>query len=102
MPIIAQITASIGGKVTGIGTASPGRRIEAASPPRERVVFVPRQALALLQRASIRPPEREGQLLDIGEVDRLLAASDLTTSEKLTTKTFLCRAGLVNPGRLIG
>jgi hypothetical protein len=100
MVIIPKITASIGGKLTSIGTAAPGRRIMAAAKP-GRVVYVPRQAIPLLARANIVPPEREGDLLDIRTVDRQLLASDLTLTEKMECKTHLRNAGLLDPGRLI-
>jgi hypothetical protein len=103
MPIIPAISAaSIGGKVDRIGTVAPARGIRAAAKPAApRLVFVPKQALALLQRTGLRPPEVEGQLMDPGTVDRACEAAHLSVQERIELKGHLRNAALLSPGKLI-
>jgi hypothetical protein len=108
MPIIKRITSSVGGEiVTDINALALPRPMHAtgkpaaAKPTTGRVVFVPKQALGLLQRAGLRPPEREGQLMDPGMVDHACAAARLSVQERLELKGHLRNCGLLSPGKLI-
>jgi hypothetical protein len=65
----------------------------------DRVVYVPKQALGLLMKAGIVPPEKPDELLDVAYVDAQLAQSNLDTSERMALKAHLRNARLLVPGR---
>jgi hypothetical protein len=67
----------------------------------ENVVLVPRQAVILLARAGIKPPDKAGQLLGIEHVDELLAKSSLSSADRIQAKVCLRNAGLLPAGRMI-
>lgn len=66
----------------------------------DRVVLVNRQALALLRRAGITPPDA-GPFTDVGQIDAKLTAAGLGVSERMELKNHLRVAGLLPAGRPI-
>jgi hypothetical protein len=64
-----------------------------------RIVRVSGYACKLFARAGITPPDNEGDLLDVSDVDKKLAASDLSVNEKMSAKVLLRDARLLSPGR---
>jgi hypothetical protein len=72
-------------------------RVEAGQT--QRIVRVSDYACALFARAGITPPDKEGDVLSITEVDEKLTASDLSVNERMTAKKLLRDAKLLVPGR---
>jgi hypothetical protein len=64
-----------------------------------RVVKVSSYACQLLARAGITPPDNEGDVLDVNEVDKKLAGSGLSLNEKMACKSMLRDYRLLIPGR---
>lgn len=62
----------------------------------ERVVIVPQEALRLVRRIGLVPPDK-GQF-DPGALDKKLAESDLTISERMELKGHLRNCALLAPG----
>jgi hypothetical protein len=92
MPVLARISAaSIGGSVTSLGTAAPGRGIMAVAKPATGTptYIVPREQLVLLERAAIHPGD------DSGTIDRKLQTSGLSITERLACKAVIARCGLI-------
>lgn len=67
--------------------------VQASDTP-DRVVLVNRQALALFQRIGLKPPD-SGEF-DIVELDKVLDAANITTTERLTCKAHLRDCGLLS------
>jgi hypothetical protein len=95
MPTITRISASIGGRVTGICTVAPVRGIMAAATPTPERIFVihDKEVLSLLRQAQIVPPQREGETLSVAETDRKLA--NLDVSQRFLIKNTLRSLGIL-------
>jgi hypothetical protein len=93
VPIIAKITSAAAGEiVTDINALALPRPIMAAAKPTEvrpTVYVIPREQLAVLQRAGIEPG------MAIGEIDRRLQQAGIGISDRIAAKSCMRSMGLL-------
>lgn len=97
MHFIDKITADVDPAYAYLAAVSNVR--PAAAAPVDRVVLVNKQALALFRKIGLTPPD-SGEF-DIAELDKVLDAADITTTERLTCKAHLRDCGLLSTGHQI-
>jgi hypothetical protein len=101
--VIPKMTGvAAGGRVALTIEESPGSsRLVAGSAPRERVYVIhDKEVLSLLRQAQIEPPQREGEMLNLAEVDRKLAACGGSVSARIAAKSWMRALGILPSGLL--
>lgn len=91
-PKVKALEAQVADLTTKLEGNIAASRADAKEPERKTL---PPQITSLLAKAGIAAPN-DGEKLNLGEIDRVLAASALTVSDRMRLKTELARAGRID------